>query len=104
MTQVYRKIASCSSKETNLELTWSQFLRIVISSLKRSVDIPSSFLMQSGWPVSNSSTHPSLDKMEVWYGSGSLWGGVGGKYLEGAKIGVHPRRLGLAGLGELRDI
>ena len=31
-------------------------------------------------------------------------GGVGGKSLEGAKYGVRPRRLGLAGLGELRGL
>jgi len=29
---------------------------------------------------------------------------VGGKSLEGAKYGVHLRRLGLAGLGELRGL
>jgi len=29
---------------------------------------------------------------------------VGGKSLEGAKYGVRPRRLGLAGLGELRGL
>jgi len=29
---------------------------------------------------------------------------VGGKSLEGTKYGVHLRRLGLAGLGELRGL
>jgi len=31
-------------------------------------------------------------------------GDVGGKSLEGTNMGVHPRRLGLAGLGELRGL
>ena len=34
-----------------------------------------------------------------------MWcGSVGGKSLEGVKYGVCPRRLGLAGLGELRGL
>ena len=63
---IYRNIASCSSKETDLESLWPWSLRTVISSSKRSTDNPSSFCIQSGWPVSSSSTHPSLDRMEVW--------------------------------------
>jgi len=39
-----------------------------------------------------------------WFLKVSMTTTVGGKSLEGVKYGVHPRRLGLAGLGELRGL
>jgi len=49
------------------------------------------------------------DSLPYCYNHVQLWilsghSGVGGKSLEGVKYGVRPRRLGLAGLGELRGL
>ena len=72
VTQQYRKIASCSSSETNFELVCPRSRSSKMSCLKTCACMPSSQRIRSGCPVKSSITHSCPESMDVWYGSGGF--------------------------------
>ena len=70
--QVYKKMASCSSSMTCLELEDSWETSSSMSLQKMCFWMPSSLQMQSGWPLRSSWTHILPVRRKVWYGMGSV--------------------------------
>ena len=66
VTQVYKKIDSCSSSDTNLELVWPSLQSSEISSKNTCWSTPSSQQIHSRWPVSTPT--PSLHPLRLMYG------------------------------------
>ena len=72
VTQVYKKILSCSSSDMCRESVWPKARSCSISATKTCQYMPSSQHIHCGWPVRSSKTHACLVSPDVWYGSGSL--------------------------------
>ena len=66
VTQVYRKMASCSSKVTFFELLCPILRSVMTNSLNTGSSTPSSVQMRLGWPWSSSWAQASPDNMDVW--------------------------------------
>ena len=68
VTQVYRKMANCSSKVMNFESPCPMWCKVEISCWKMCFCTPSSVRMHLGWPWRSSSTQAWPDSIDVWYG------------------------------------
>ena len=72
VTQMYRNIASCSSRKTSLELEYPRTQSSVTSYRNASWCMPSLQQMHSGCPVRSSMIHCYPKRIELWDGMGSL--------------------------------
>jgi hypothetical protein len=68
VTDVYKKMVSCSSYERCLDRTSPQVLRTVMRFWNTWTCILSSILMWLGCPLISSWIQPSLESIDVWYG------------------------------------